>query len=99
MECVKKVILILTMLSLPVLAKDAEVTDVYQPKNYPAQYTAQYISKITPMYKVVGKDEIFYVALDMLKNTSGDFSRLAILGNNLTEKPVKIEFKNLGEIV
>jgi hypothetical protein len=66
--------------------------------NYPAKYTYEYIEKIKPQYKCVGKDEIFYVALDMLKNTTGDFSRLAILGNNLTEKPVKIEFKNLSEI-
>lgn len=66
--------------------------------NYPAKYNYEYIEKIKPQYKCVGKDEIFYVALDMLKDTTGDFSRLAILGNNLTEKPVKIEFKNLSEI-
>lgn len=66
--------------------------------NYPSKYTYEYIQKITPQYKSVSKDEIFYVALDMLKNTTGEFSRLAILGNNLTEKPVKIEFKNLSEI-
>ena len=34
----------------------------------------------------------------MLKNTTGDFSRKAILGNNLTERPVKIEFRDLGSI-
>ncbi len=68
------------------------------PANYPKKYNREYINKITPQYKSVGKDEIFYVALDMLKDTTGEFSRMAILGNNLTEKPVKIEFKNLGEI-
>lgn len=65
---------------------------------YPAKYTKEYISKIKDEYKVVGKDEIFYVALDMLKGTNGGFSRNAILGNNLTQRPVKIEFKNLGQI-
>lgn len=72
--------------------------DSLTPKNYPKKYNYAYVKKITPQYKCVGKEEIFYVALDMLKNTTGNFSRLAILGNNLTEKPVKIEFKNLGEI-
>lgn len=65
---------------------------------YPAKYTNTYIKQIKDDYKTVGKDEVFYVALDMLKGTKGDFSRAAILGNNLTGKPVKVEFKNLGEI-
>lgn len=65
---------------------------------YPAKYTSSYIKQIKDQYKVVGKDEVFYVALDMLKGTKGNFSREAILGQNLTGKPVKVEFKNLGEI-
>lgn len=68
------------------------------PDQYPKKYTAEYIKQITPNYKCVGKDEIFYVALDMLKDTEGMFSRNAILGNNLSEKPVKIEFRDLGQI-
>lgn len=93
--------IILSILSImlicpPVLSKNK--SDNFVPANYPKKYTREYVNEITPQYKVVGKEEVFYVALDMLKNTSGNFSRLAILGNNLTEKPVKIEFKNLGEI-
>ncbi len=65
---------------------------------YPAKYTKPYIEKIKKDYSVVGKDEIFYVALDMLKGTNGEFSRNAIIGNNLTASPIKIEFKNLGQI-
>lgn len=65
---------------------------------YPAKYTKEYISKIKDEYKVAAKDEIFYVALDMLKGSNGEFSRNAILGNNLTQRPMKIEFKNLGQI-
>lgn len=34
----------------------------------------------------------------MLKGTNGEFSRKAILGNNLTGEPIKVEFKDLGEI-
>ena len=37
-----------------------------------------------------------HVALDMMKNTKGDYSRKAILGYNLTQKPIKIEFKDLS---
>ncbi len=84
-------------MALPCFAQDTPQEEVV-PSNYPKMYTSEYIKKITPEYKSVGKDEIFYVALDMLKNTTGDFSRKAILGNNLTERPVKIEFRDLGQI-
>lgn len=76
-------------------AKDPETT---VPHQYPAKYTPEYIKQITPTYKDVGKDEVFYVALDMLKDTEGMFSRNAILGNNLSQKPIKIEFRDLGQI-
>lgn len=65
---------------------------------YPAKYTQGYIRQIKDQYKVVGKDEVIYVALDMLKDTNGNYSRMAILGSNLTQKPMKIEFKDLGTI-
>lgn len=68
------------------------------PHQYPAKYTPEYVKQITQSYKEVGKDEVFYVALDMLKETQGMFSRNAILGNNLSHKPVKIEFRDLGQI-
>lgn len=65
---------------------------------YPKKYTPTYIDGIKDEYNAVAKDEIFFVALDVLKGTGGDFSRKAILGNNLTSKPVKLEFKDLGTI-
>lgn len=71
---------------------------IEMPKTYPAKYTYNYVKQITPMYKDVGKDEVLYVALDMLKGTNGELSRNAILGNNLSRRPVKIEFKDLGTI-
>lgn len=78
-----------------VAAKTPELT---VPNQYPKKYTPEYIKQITPVYEDVGKDEVFYVALDMLKDTEGMFSRNAILGNNLSGKPVKIEFRDLGKI-
>ncbi len=76
----------------------AKMPEITVPHQYPAKYTPEYIRQITPSYKEVGKDEVFYVALDMLKDTEGMFSRNAILGNNLSQKPVKIEFRDLGQI-
>jgi len=64
----------------------------------PPKYTQEYIDSISPEYSKVSKEQIFHVALDMLKDTSGDFSRKAILGYNITQYPVKIEFKDLSEI-
>ena len=79
-------------------AKKDEIELMQMPKTYPAKYTYNYVKQITPTYKVVGKDQVIYVALDMLKGTNGEFSRNAILGNNLSGRPVKIEFRDLGII-
>ncbi len=64
----------------------------------PSKYTTEYIKYITEEYKCTGKNEIIYVAIDMLKGTEGDFSRKALLGNNLSGYPVKIEFKDLSTV-
>ena len=65
---------------------------------YPEKYTNEYIiENLKPIYKKVSKDEVVYVALDMLNGTSGDFSRKAILGNNLSGHPVKVEFTDLKD--
>ena len=80
------------------IAQEADITDNIVPKQYPKKYTPAYIKQITPSYKSVGKEEIFYVALDILKDTSGMYSRNAILGNNLSQRPVVIEFRDLGQI-
>lgn len=97
----KKILFITTtvlVLQLPALSAKKNEELIEMPKTYPAKYTSQYVKQITPMYKSVGKDEVFYVALDMLKGTNGEFSRNAILGNNLSGRPVKIEFRDLGTI-
>lgn len=94
----KKILQITAAIALMTQAGFAADTEQTVPNQYPKKYTPAYIKQITPNYKCVGKDEIFYVALDMLKDTEGMFSRNAILGNNLSEKPVKIEFRDLGQI-
>ena len=64
----------------------------------PAKYTQDYIDSISGEYKKVTNEQIFHVALDMLKDTTGDFSRRAILGYNVTQYPIKIMFKDLSEL-
>ena len=64
----------------------------------PKKYTQEYIDSLISEYDKVSKEQIFHVALDMLKETSGDYSRKAILGYNLTQKPIQIEFKDLSEL-
>ena len=52
----------------------------------------------TKEYQKVTADENICLALNTLKGTVGEYSRNAILGNNLTDKPIKIEFKELSAI-
>ncbi len=64
----------------------------------PEKYTQEYIDTISEEYKKVSDEQLFHVALDMMKETSAEFSRKAILGYNLTQKPIRIEFKDLSEL-
>ncbi|MBE7711807.1 MAG: hypothetical protein E7Z92_06690 [Cyanobacteria bacterium SIG31] len=64
----------------------------------PDKYTQEYIDSLDLEYGNVTRDQIFHVALDMMKGTTAEFSRKAILGYNLTQKPIKIEFKDLTEL-
>ena len=64
----------------------------------PSKYTQRYIDSISDEYKDVSNEQIFHVALDMLKYTSGEFSRKALLGHNITQQPVKVMFRDLSEI-
>lgn len=77
-------------------------TEAYEPVpsnvKLPAKYTQEYIDSISDEYKSISDEQIFHVALDMLKDTSGEFSRKALLGYNVTQRPVKVLFKDLSEI-
>lgn len=95
----KRLLKVLILLSLTTQVSFAKT---YQPVpstvKLPAKYTQEYIDSISDEYKNVSDEQIFHVALDMLKGTSGDFSRKAILGYNVTQCPVKVMFKDLSEI-
>lgn len=64
----------------------------------PEKYTPEYMTVLSKEYKKVTNDEIIFVALDMMKDSTADFSRNAIMGYNLTQYPIKISFKNLSEL-
>lgn len=64
----------------------------------PEKYTQEYIDSLSTEYKKITNEQLFHVALDMMKGTSGDYSRKAIMGFNLTQNPIKIEFKDLSEL-
>lgn len=59
---------------------------------------ANEISSCGQEYEKVSSNGQICAALDSLKGTVGEFSRDAILGENLTNKPIKIEFKELSAL-
>ncbi len=89
-------IAILAIVASPVYA--AKYEPVPSNVKLPPKYTQEYIDSISDEYKDISKEQIFHVALDMLKDTSGEFSRKALLGYNVTQYPVKVMFKDLSEI-
>lgn len=63
--------------------------------NKPEFDTEAYAKK----YKKVTKDGVIMQAMEMMQNLSiARYSYNALMGNNLTEHPFKIEFKNIAEI-
>ena len=95
----KKLILsVFTLLIFTLNAHAAQPNPVPAGVKIPSKYTTEYFETLRKEYKSVSNDEIIYVALDMMKGTTADFSRKAILGYNLTQYPIKISFKNLSEI-
>lgn len=64
----------------------------------PEKYTQEYIDSLADEYKKVSNEQIFHVALDMMKDSSAELSRKAILGYNLTQYPIKVQFKDLSEL-
>lgn len=58
----------------------------------------QKMEALKKQYKDVTKNETIITSLEYLKDTIGEFSYKAIMGNNLTDKSMKIEFKNLATI-
>ena len=94
----KKFILAITAAILATNTAFAALEPVPNRVVLPKKYTQEYIDTLAEEYKKVSNEQIFHVALDMMKDTTADLSRKAILGYNLTQYPIKIEFKDLSEI-
>ena len=94
----KRFLLFLSIFFTFNIAYSAEMRPIPAQVKLPVKYTQEYIDTLAQEYKKISDEQIFHVALDMMKGTSADFSRKAILGYNLTQKPIKIEFKDLSEL-
>lgn len=60
--------------------------------------TIEVTEEMMKSYKHVTNDVNVIKALEIMGRTSGEYSKNAILGKNLTEKPIKVEFTNLSLI-
>jgi len=95
----KKFLLLITLLCFSVnCSVFAQVNPVPGNIKLPDKYTPEYMEVLSKEYKKVSNDEIIYVALDMMKGSTADYSRKAIMGFNLTQNPIKISFRNLTEL-
>lgn len=94
----KIVIFIIAIFLNTTITQAASLVPVPGQVKIPAKYTTEYLETLAEEYSKVTNQQIFHVALDMMKDTTANFSRKAILGYNLTQKPIKIEFKDLGEL-
>lgn len=101
----KKIIIIAMLMAffVPSMAhaaifKKEEVVEQQARSNYSPKYDDIYLEQLKKEYRKISSDEVILVALDMMKNTTADFSRRALIGYNLTDKPVKVQFKDLSQI-
>ena len=68
------------------------------PKPLKVEYDTEYYNNLRKEYKGVTSDECIMDALEILKNTMGEYSYKAIMGDNVTGKKIKIELKDLSTI-
>ena len=95
----KKLFILLTALLFGLkTAQAATFEPIPHSIKLPKKYTQEYVDSLIDEYEKVSKEQIFHVALDMLKETSGEYSRKAIIGYNLTQRPIQIEFKDLSDL-
>ncbi len=103
----KKIYLIVSLLVFSFTAKVFAFDDLPKMANMPPAYNKN-LPKEKPdknsnvqtpkEYQKVSDEPIIWEALDCLKGTLGDFSRNAIIGQNITNRPIKVEFVELGTI-
>ena len=76
-----------------------EVQAIKMDKNLDMKsFSIEKAEELAQKYKNITKDLRLMLALDIMKECAANFSRSAILGNNLTQMPIKIEFKELSQM-
>ncbi len=81
-----------------VQAKDEKVSITINDIENSENLTDLQWQSLEKTYKQVTKEKSIILALEFLKTGIGAYSRDAIMGANLTGKPIKIQFKNLAQI-
>lgn len=101
----KNILILLIMLIMPALGCNAffdkkkdDVSVQQALSSYPEKYTPEYLKDLSKIYGSISRDQNIQVALDMMEGTTGEFSRKALMGYNLTERPIKVVFKDLKSI-
>ncbi len=78
---------------------EKEIHGIRQDKSLDMQnVTQEQIQAMIEEYKGVTKEVRILLALNVMKDSVGGFSRKAILGSNLSERPIQVQFKNLAEL-
>ena len=98
----KKILFLLGFLLIPISVSAENTEDVSQipmaenmALSKPQFDTEKYYKK----YKKVTKDGVIMQAMELMNSTNiSKYSYNALMGNNLTNRPFKIEFKNLSDI-
>lgn len=78
---------------------EKEVQAIKMDKNLDMKsFSIEQAEELAKNYKEITKDLRIMLALDIMKECVANFSRKAILGNNLTQMPIKVEFKELSQM-
>jgi len=78
---------------------EKEVQAIKMDKNLDMRsFSVEKAEELAQKYKEITKDLRIMLALDVMRECAANFSRSAILGNNLTQMPIKVEFKDLAQM-
>lgn len=91
-------LILLSGMTVQTSAQEKGMSPAIYRHDKPVQLNQKDYERIQQTYKICTKDEALMVALYSMEGSMADFSRRAILGENLSGKPIKVQFKNLGEI-
>lgn len=77
---------------------DQDIKPAIYKQQKPAAKSEEEQQQLFKTYAKVTKDASLIEAMEIMKGTSADFSRKAIMGENLSGMPIKVSFENLSQI-